>query len=98
MKNNGDYELSDVPRLMRKWKESRGQDDWPSLLKARQALTDACGDLVDAAARETRGMTTGERRSFDEHMTLAGEINAALAKIKTVKIAEYGADQVNVPF
>jgi hypothetical protein len=97
MKINGDYEVSDIPHLMRQWEDS-GRHNWAPLLGARAALTDACGDLMDSAARESRGLNAGERRSFDAHMAQAREINAALAKIKAEKIAEQGAEQVHVPF
>ncbi len=97
MKANGDYELSDVPRLMRYWEDSDGQNPL-HLLRARQALTDACGDMIEASSKESRGLTTDERGSFDECMNRSREINAALAKFKAERIAMHGADQVHLPF
>jgi hypothetical protein len=97
MKNNGDYEVSDVPALLKQWRDSR-QTKWPALLQARAALIDAAGDLVEGAGLESRGMTPAERRTFDEYSGEVRDINADLAAYKAARIAEHGADQVNLPF
>jgi hypothetical protein len=52
----------------------------PNLLQRRAKLTDACSVLVDAAFKETRGLTPDERQVFDAHAAEVLEINAELAK------------------
>jgi hypothetical protein len=94
---NGNDELSKVPRLMEQWRESRGTK-WPALLQARAVLMDACEGLVATASKESRGLNTDECSAIDGHMAQIREINGNLAKIKADRVAEYGADQVHVPF
>ena len=97
MKPSGDFEISDVPMLMKRWRDSRCVN-WTVLLQARAALIDACGDLVDGAEKQSRGLTADERRSFDDYSLMVREINTSLAKIKAAAIAEHGADMIHYPF
>jgi hypothetical protein len=80
MKANGDYEVSDVPRLL-----ERGAT--PNLLGARAALSDACEALIEAADREGRALTADERRAFDLHALQIRGINADLAERKRERMA-----------
>jgi hypothetical protein len=97
LKGNGDYELSDVPGLMQRWRASGGNNPLP-LLRARVALVNACEDLMGTAAKESRGLTADERDSFDGQTAQIREINADLAKHKAARIAEHGADMIHVPY
>lgn len=80
MTKNGDYELSDVPKLM-----ERG--DPGSLLRARQALMDGCEALMKRADTEARAMTGEERRTFDLYAQQIRGINADFAEYKRERIA-----------
>ncbi len=97
MKNNGDWELKDIPYLLKKFRDSGGHNPLP-LLGARAALTDACGDLFDAAEKQSRGLTADERRSFDLYSAQVRQVNADLAKYKAARVAMDGADMVHLPF
>jgi hypothetical protein len=94
---SGIYEVSDVPRLMEQWRAS-GSTKWPALLQARAALVGACEKLIEAAAKESRGLTAEERGLFDEYSERVHDINGSLAKLKAARVAEHGADQVHLPF
>ena len=96
MKANGDFELSDVPRLMREFSDSRNTK-WTALLQARAALVDAAGSIVDTVTRDGRGMKAEEQRAFDEHTAQVRDINAALAAYKAAAVAEHGTE-IHLPF
>jgi len=92
------WELSDgFPALMERFERSR-KLDWGLLLAARADLLSACETTVENAAKESRGLTPDELRSFDEHRAQIAEINAALAGYKAARIAEHGADMIHLPF
>ncbi len=97
MKPCGDYELSDVPKLMQRWKDSRCTN-WTLLLQARAALIDGCGDLMDSAEKRSCGLTADERRNFDDYSLMVRQINSDLARIKAAAIADHGADMIHYPF
>jgi hypothetical protein len=81
MKNNGDCELSDVPRLL----ERGGIKD---LLGARAALVDAAEGLLNNAASEERSLKADEQRRFDEHTAQVRDITAKLAEHKRQRVAD----------
>jgi hypothetical protein len=85
MKKNGDAELSEVPALLAEWRARR---NCRAALQARAALTDACEDLLIAADRESRGLTAGESRQFDDHARAAREISEALQTHKRETIQD----------
>jgi hypothetical protein len=96
MKLTGDYEPSDVPELLKRFRDS-GRHDWRQLLRARAALMDGGQDLVDGAVTAARGLNADERRTFDTIAEQVREINADLKAIKAALVAEHGSE-VHVPF
>ncbi len=79
MKSNGDYELADVPRLMRSFNET---NDLRAGIAARGVMMDACEALIDGAERESRALTADERRGFDLYSSDIRSINAELKRRK----------------
>ncbi len=96
MKGNGDFELSDVPRLM----ERGGIGD---MLGARAALMNAAEGLLNSAAAEERAMKDDEQRRFDEYITQVRDINAKLTEYKRQRVADvvaagFPAEYCRLPF
>jgi hypothetical protein len=96
MTKQGDYELSDVPWLMR-----RGING--GFGHARMVLMDACEALMDRAEREQRALTGDERRAFDLHALQIRGINAEMEHFKRERIeglAAMGIDasEIRSPF
>jgi hypothetical protein len=91
MKANGDYELSDVPRLLQSWRERR---HIPSVLGARAALLDAVEATMANAEASCRALTPDERRAFDLHTQQIRYINSDLAEYKRERIAGLAAEGI----
>lgn len=102
MKANGDYELSDVPRLLEAWRRSAPRGNPLYLLRARAALMDACEALVGDAGASCRALTPSERQTFDLHSQQIRSINSDLAecreRINDLAAAGNGAGEVRLPF
>jgi hypothetical protein len=83
MKSNGDYEISDVPRLL-----ERGGPRYPlNLLAARVPLFDAAERIVSAAVTEGRAIKPDEQQNFDDYSAQIRDINGRLAEYKRQRIA-----------
>jgi hypothetical protein len=100
MKANGDYELSDVPRLLQSGKDRHSP---PNLLGARAALLDACEAIMGNAETSCRALTPDERRAFDLYSQQIQAINFDLAEYKRERLAglvEMGIDpgEMRSPF
>lgn len=88
MKANGDYELSDVPRLLQSWRDRGAVLD---LLRARAALMDACESIMGNAEASCRALAPDERRAFDLHTQQILSINSDLAEYKRGRIVGLAA-------
>lgn len=100
MKANGDYELSDVPRLLQSWRDRKRM---PSLLGARAALLDAVEAIMGNAEASCRALTPDERRAFDLHTQQIRSINSDLAGYKRERVAGLAAagidaSELRLPF
>jgi hypothetical protein len=85
MKTNGDYDVSEVPDLIR-----RGGPK--ELLGARAALLSAAEDIADASDRNARAMTPTEQRNFDYYTEQIRSVNEKLAEYKRQRIANNDSD------
>lgn len=94
MKANGDYEVSDVPRLLQQWRDSGGHR-WDALLAARGALADACNGIMENADTESRALTADERRKFDFHAEQIRAINSDLAEFKRGRLADLASQGIS---
>lgn len=88
MKANGDYELSDVPRLQQSWRDQGKVLDG---LRARTVLVETCEAVMGNAEASCRALTPDERRAFDLHTQQIRSINADLAEYKRNHIAGLAA-------
>ena len=91
MKANGDYELSDVPRLLEAWRNGSPRGNPLNLLRARVALMDASEAIMANAESSCRALTPDERRAFDLHIQQIHSINADLAEYKRNHVAGLAA-------
>src|SRR5215831_4254822 len=87
---NGLPELSDVSRLLEEWRSDGHK--WLALLQARAALMDASNALMDAAARDGRGLKANEQTAVDAHLEQIREINGWLTEYKRQRIADLAAE------
>ena len=95
---------SGAHRVLGEWhRNGRGRGEWLPLLQARAALMDACEAIIGAAEVNGRGLMPDERRTFDEHRQVIGEINSELAGYKRSAVADvvgrgFPAEYCRLPF
>jgi hypothetical protein len=81
MTTNGDYELSDVPRL-------RKRGGIADMLGARAALFFAAEEIETNSIGAGRAMTSAEQSEIDGHLAQIRDINDYLSEYKRQRIAD----------